>query len=211
MMSEFVELPWTWHLLHGKWRFLSQIAVLTHMVRSTLFRWPIGRQIGKRGVLQNPVPDPLCPNVFPINRWPNQSSRIWTMIIFCALSNGTYAVAPPGPQISASGPIWGTFGGRKWCFAKSVTWTCQMVFKSPVVTPGHGFDVLRVSLLIFMTFKKSCFFPNRSLLLRVLMVHQRVGTQKHTQTVQRSSWSAGQESQDPYPKNTSLSIKPMVF
>ena len=54
-------------------------------------------------------------------------------------------------------------------------------------------------------------FPNRSLLLRVLMGHQRVGTQKHTQTVKRPALSAGPESQNPSHKNTKINIKQMVF
>ena len=76
-----------------------------YMVRSTLVRWPKGRQIGKRGFLPNPLPDPLCPNVSHVKRWPNQSFRISIVMIFCALSNGMCAVAPFGPQLSARGPI----------------------------------------------------------------------------------------------------------
>ena len=41
---------------------------------------------------------------------------------------------------------------------------------------------------------KTNFFPNRSLLLRVLIGVQRGGTQKHTQSVKRSAPSAGPES-----------------
>ena len=42
------------------------------------------------------------------------------------------------------------------------------------------------------------------------MVDQRVVT-GHTQSVKRPEWSAGSESQDPFKKNTTLYIEPIVF
>ena len=54
------------------------------------------------------------------------------------------------------------------------------------------------------------FFPNRSLLLRVLIEVQRVGTQKHTQTEKHPGWQLDPESQGPSPKNIKNNIKPMI-
>ena len=129
------------------------------MVRSTFFRWPIGRQIGKRGFLQNVGPDPLCLKFSHVKRWPNHSSRIVIIMIFFVLFPMVHTPLHhldrnyrPDDQFGAH------LGVKNGVWSKSVTWTCQMVFKSLVVTQKHVFDVPRMFLLIFMTCPKSCFF-----------------------------------------------------
>ena len=71
-------------------------------------------------------------------------------------------VYTPSPHLERnyrySGQIRADLGVENYVWQKSATWTCEMVFKSLVVTPGCVCDVLRVFLLIFMTCRKSCFF-----------------------------------------------------
>ena len=51
------------------------------------------------------------------------------------------------------------------------------------------------------------YFPNRSLLLRVLMGNQRGSPRKHTQSVQRPERWPGPGSQEPFEKSSGFTIK----
>ena len=52
-----------------------------------------------------------------------------------------------------------------------------------------------------------CFFPNRSLLLRVLMAVKEGSPRKHTQSVQRPSWQLGPRPRGPFENSSGFTIK----
>ena len=64
------------------------------MVRSTLLQVSIGRQAAPRGVPPVDAPGPPLDLNISGSRSPNETSRVWALIVFDALSDGINAISP---------------------------------------------------------------------------------------------------------------------
>ena len=87
------------------------------------------------------------------------------------------------------------------CVVRRETWVA--VFCNP------AFLCFSVFFYVFLVFL--CFFPNRSLLLRVLIEVQRGGAQKHTQAVKRSERPAGPESRELFQNSSRILAKVKIL